>query len=66
MTAAPARPPRSVVALSIIAAAAALIAFDLATSEPINPYAAPPPLAFGSGEAAGSAHCAAPTAAAPE
>ncbi len=61
MTAAPARPGRSIVAAAIIAAGTAIIAFDLATSEPINPYTAPPPLAFGSGEAAGTAHCAAPT-----
>ena len=66
MTASAARPGRSAVAAAIIALTAALVAFDLATSEPINPYAAPSPLAFGSGDAAGTAHGAAPTAKAPE
>lgn len=35
-----------------------LMAFDLAASEPLDPYAQPPLLAFGSGAAAGGAHCA--------
>ncbi|WP_022708365.1 hypothetical protein [Paracoccus zeaxanthinifaciens] len=36
-----------------------LVAFDLAISEPPNPFRAPPILAFGSGQASGGAHCAA-------
>lgn len=56
----PARPGRLAVAALILAATAALIAADLATSDPINPFAAPLPLAFGSGQSAGGAHCAAP------
>lgn len=63
---APAHPGRLGVAALILGAAAAFVALDLATSEPINPYAAPPPLAFGSGQAAGGAHCAAPNVSAPE
>ena len=34
------------------------LAFDLATSAPLDPYQAPPLLALGSGTAAGGAHCA--------
>jgi hypothetical protein len=60
MTARPARPGRLGVATAIMFAAGVFLAFDLATSEPINPFAAPPPLAFGSGQAASGAHCAAP------
>jgi hypothetical protein len=56
----PARPGRLGVAAAIFLAAAAFLAFDLATAEPINPFAAPPPIAFGSGQSAGGAHCAAP------
>ena len=42
---------------------AGLLVFDQAVSEPLNPYQAPPIIAFGSGVAAGGAHCAAlPTA----
>jgi hypothetical protein len=63
---APARPGRLGVAAAILAATVAFLALDLATSEPINPFAAPPPLTFGSGLAAGGAHCASPTADAPE
>jgi hypothetical protein len=63
---APASPGRLAVAGLTLAAAAAFVAIDLAASEPIDPFAAPPPAAFGSGLAAGGAHCAAPTATAPE
>lgn len=38
----------------------ALIAFDLSVSATPNPFQAPPLLALGSGQAAGTAHCAAP------
>jgi hypothetical protein len=41
-----------------IAFLAALAAFDMATAE-LNPYAAPPALALGSGQAVSGAHCAA-------
>lgn len=57
----PARPGRLGIAAAILLAAGAFLAFDFATSEAINPFAAPPPLAFGSGQAAGGAHCAAPS-----
>jgi hypothetical protein len=63
---APARIGRQGVAAAILVAAAVFLAFDLATSEPINPFAAPPPLAFGSGQAASGAHCASPTEQAPD
>jgi hypothetical protein len=63
---APAAPGRLTVSALVLAAAAAFLAFDLANSEPIDPFAVPPPVALGSGLAAGGAHCAAPTAAAPE
>jgi hypothetical protein len=40
-----------------------LLVFDLAASEPLDPFKAPPLLALGSGTAAGGAHCASlPTA----
>lgn len=32
---------------------------DLATSAPLNPFRAPPAIAFGSGQASSGAHCAA-------
>ncbi|SPJ24901.1 hypothetical protein [Palleronia abyssalis] len=35
-----------------------LLAFDLAASEPLDPYAQPPVVALGSGAAASGAHCA--------
>ncbi len=42
-----------------IAALLALVAWDLAASEPPNIYQAPPLLALGSGQAASGAHCSA-------
>lgn len=36
----------------------AMIAADLATSRPLDPFKAPPMLAFGSGAPASGAHCA--------
>ena len=33
--------------------------FDIAASRPLNPFAAPPLFALGSGQSAGGAHCAA-------
>jgi hypothetical protein len=41
-----------------LALLAVLAVFDVATSE-FDPYAAPPMLAFGSGQAVSGAHCAA-------
>lgn len=35
----------------------AVLAIDLAISPAPNPYRAPPPIALGSGQAAGGAHC---------
>ena len=62
MTAAPpVRPSRLGVAAAVFLAGAAFLALDLARSEAINPFAAPPPVAFGSGLGAGGAHCAAPS-----
>lgn len=47
------------VVIALLAALAGLLAFDLATSLPLDPFAAPPLLALGSGQAASGAHCAA-------
>lgn len=38
---------------------AGVLALDRVQSDPLNPYAAPPMLALGSGLAASGAHCAA-------
>ncbi|WP_370160517.1 hypothetical protein [Limimaricola soesokkakensis] len=51
---------RTPIALSVLGLVLALIAADLVGSAPLNPYQAPPMLAFGSGLAATGAHCAAP------
>jgi hypothetical protein len=58
----PATPPRRAVAALSLGALALFVAFDLATSAPIDHFAAPAPVALGSGQAAGAAHCAAPPA----
>jgi hypothetical protein len=50
---------RWTVAALVIAALGAGIGLDLAASEPLNPFRAPPLLALGSGQAAGGAHCSA-------
>ena len=42
-----------------MALVAALILFDQAQSAPLDRFGAPPLIAFGSGQAAGGAHCAA-------
>lgn len=47
------------VVLGLLGAVAGVLAFDLATSAPLDPYSAPPLLALGSGQASGGAHCAA-------
>jgi len=56
---APASPPRLTVAGLTLGAIALFVAFDLAISAPIDPFATPPPAALGSGQPAGAAHCAA-------
>ncbi|SDE39713.1 hypothetical protein [Limimaricola pyoseonensis] len=50
---------RKPIAFGVLGLVAALIAADLAGSEPLNPYQAPPLMAYGSGLAATGAHCAA-------
>jgi hypothetical protein len=60
MSATPASLGRLGVAGVILAAGLALVAVDLATSAPVNPFTAPPPAAFGSGVTTAAAHCAAP------
>ncbi len=50
---------RRPVAFAVLAFVVALIGADLAGSEPLNPYQAPPLVAVGSGLAATGAHCAA-------
>ena len=49
---------RRVTAGCAIAMLLALTAFDMATAE-LNPFAAPPLFALGSGQASAGAHCAA-------
>jgi hypothetical protein len=49
---------RRVTGALAIAFLAALAAFDAATAD-LDPFAAPPMLAIGSGQAVGGAHCAA-------
>ncbi len=50
---------RLFVILVVFALGGLALGFDIAASRPLNPFAAPPLLALGSGEAAGGAHCAA-------
>ncbi len=50
---------RRVTAAIALALLAGVVAMDLAVSAPLNPFAAPPMLALGSGAPAGGAHCAA-------
>ncbi|MGM0586707.1 MAG: hypothetical protein ACQEUZ_18850 [Pseudomonadota bacterium] len=51
---------RRAVSAAVLAALAAGLALDLAASEPLDPWRAPPVLALGSGQPASGAHCAAP------
>lgn len=51
---------RAHVTLAMLLLVAGFIAFDAVAADPLNPYAAPPMLALGSGMAAAGAHCAAP------
>lgn len=50
---------RKPIAMLTVLLVAALLAFDLAVSAPLDPFKAPPILALGSGAPAGGAHCAA-------
>lgn len=50
---------RRLTAFIALALLAGLLALDQAVSAPLNPYQAPPLIAFGSGLASGGAHCAA-------
>lgn len=50
---------RRPVAAGVVCLVFALLAFDLATSAPLNPFKAPPFIALGSGQASSGAHCAA-------
>ena len=51
---------RRATALAVVALVAGLLTLDVATSAPLNPFAAPALLALGSGQAATGALCAAP------
>jgi hypothetical protein len=46
--------------LVLVAALLLLVAADLVASRPLDPFAAPAPLALWSGQAASGGHCAAP------
>jgi hypothetical protein len=51
---------RGHVTLLVVLGVGALLVLDRVQSQPLNPYAAPPMIALGSGLAATGAHCAAP------
>ncbi|WP_372890350.1 hypothetical protein [Rhodosalinus sp.] len=51
---------RRLTAALALALLAGLLLLDLSRSAPLDPFAAPPPIALGSGQAPGGAHCAAP------
>lgn len=57
MSETPAFPSRSVVALATIVVIALFAAVDLKASGGIDPFKAPSPVALGSGQAPGGAHC---------
>jgi len=46
------------VVLALFAALLGVLAIDLLSSRPLDPFSAPPLMALGSGQAAGGAHCA--------
>jgi len=50
-------PPRSLVALATIGLLVLLAGADLRATGGIDPFDAPPPVAFGSGAAPSGAHC---------
>jgi hypothetical protein len=56
----PAAPGRRAVGGAAVAGLLALLAFDFAVSEPIDPFDQPPPAAFGSGQAPAGALCTGP------
>ncbi len=51
---------RRPVAVAVALLLLGVLALDTGVSAPLNPFAAPPPVALGSGQAASGAHCAAP------
>lgn len=57
MNSAPARPGRIATGLLTLALIGLLLLLDAAQSLPINPHAAPPPVALGSGQPPSGAHC---------
>lgn len=50
-------PSRSAVGIGLLVLALALLALDVGGSRAIDPFSAPPPIALGSGQAPGGAHC---------
>lgn len=50
-------PGRPLAGLAVLVLLGLLLLLDTAQSQPINPYAAPPPVALGSGEPPSGAHC---------
>lgn len=54
------RPSRTAAGLLTLALVGMLIAIDAHRSIPINPHAAPPPVALGSGQPPSGAHCTQP------
>jgi hypothetical protein len=57
MSSAPARPGRTTTGLLTLALIGLLLLLDARQSLPINPHAAPPPVALGSGQPPAGAHC---------
>lgn len=53
-------PSRRPVAIAVALLLLGVLAIDSGVSAPPNPFTAPSPIALGSGQAAGGAHCAAP------
>lgn len=53
-------PGRPIVGTLAITFIVILLVIDTVQSAPINPFAAPPPVALGSGEAPEGAHCTQP------
>ena len=54
----PATPGRTLTGLLALAVIAAVIALDALRADPIDPFEVPPPVALGSGQEPGGAHCA--------
>lgn len=50
---------RRLTAAALLVLILAILALDMTTSTPLDPFRAPPALALGSGQASGGAHCAA-------